>query len=89
MRSINELLILLLKEVKEDNDFAGLCGKIWTMYMSNIIKGDEWGLLLQYITNHKPFVANFRKDSYYWKQYKIKPRIKWLNKHIKLTSKIK
>lgn len=88
MRSIKELLQLML-----DNEHmfkTGLC--MWAMDLdeSNLITDDEYYLLGNYIRNNRPIIGWIRYYTlsvffrdYYWKYGNIKPRIKWLKKHIK------
>lgn len=91
MRNINELLKLMLKNKQLFN--AGLCCWVVEMYRNKIITRDERILLLIYINNNKPKLKwynphrlfNNNYPAYYWILGCIKPRIKWLKKHIELT----
>ena len=87
MRTIKELLQLML-----DNEQLfiryGLCAWSRDLYYNNIITIQEFARLANYIGNNRPsqfssIGAFFHyRDVYYWKKGDIKPRIKWLKKHI-------
>jgi hypothetical protein len=90
MRSIKELLELMLKN--EQGFFSGLCSWVNYLYSSKIINLEEKLLLIRYIENNRPskwssFSAfKYRNTHFYWEWKNIKPRIKWIKKHIKLNS---
>lgn len=90
MRSIKELLELMLKN--EQAYFYGLCHWVNNLYICKIINLEEKRKLITYINNNRPskwssFSAFISRDSnFYWESKKIKPRIKWIKKHIKLNS---
>lgn len=90
MRSIKELLELMLKN--EQGYFRGLCNWVHNLYLSKIINLEEKFLLIRYIGNNRPskwssFSAfKSRNTHFYWEYKNIKPRIKWIKKHIKLNS---
>lgn len=94
MRSIKELLQLML-----DNQYlfeTGLCFWVWDLRRVNleapIISIDECKLLKTYVNKNRPHTfSSFNvllncTSRYYWKKGNIKPRIKWIEKHIKLNS---
>lgn len=84
-RSIKELLEVMLYNVHLFD--CGLCYWTSSLWVENKITYSELKLLKKYISNNKPF--NFRSITgwgYYWKPYKIQPRIDWINKHIKKNS---
>jgi len=90
MRSIKELLQLML-----DNKYlfsTGLCNWKDELLFKNIITDYEHGGLERYIRIHRPSMFSsinafyYRNRMYYWTMRDIKPRIKWLEKHIKLNS---
>lgn len=92
MRSIKELLELMLDN--KDLFRSGLCKWNSILYIRDIITWDEFIFLKKYIrSNRPPFYDNFTifchtilrdhpTNHYYWKQGEIKPRIKWIQKHI-------
>ena len=96
MRSIKELLEVMLDS--KGLFGSGLC--LWNirLYTRDIISHDEHIVLKNYIhSNRPPFYDNLtifghtiRRDDpksyYYWKQGDIKPRIKWIQKHIAKNS---
>lgn len=90
MRSIKELLELMLEN--EQAYFYGLCHWVNNLYICKIINFEERRKLITYINNNRPskwssFSAFISRDSrFYWESKKIKPRIKWIKKHIKLNS---
>lgn len=91
MKSIHELLILLLEEfTKYNREYAGLC--IAAMLLSDL-RSEEEALLLRYISKYaSPNIFESRYyctdgvNGYYWPKYEQAPRIEWLEKHIKLTA---
>ena len=87
MRNIKELLQVMLDN---QNLFSeGLC--IWNaeLHWNCLITMEERNTLLDYIRNNRPSMfssidAFFHGESgYYWKCGDVRPRIKWLKKHIK------
>lgn len=86
MRNINELLQLTLKKAYNIS-FGGLCILIIQILQDKEITIEEYVLLENYIKIHKPFGILFRTDAYYWSMNKRKPRIRYLKKHIKRTSR--
>ena len=85
MRTINELLVLLLGEIekeKEISKYSGLCLIASYMVINEIITPDEEYMIDLYIFKNKP-AANI--DGYGWKPYQWAWRIKWIKKHIELT----
>lgn len=86
MRNINKLLQLTLKKAYNIS-FDGLCILIIQMIKDKEITVEEYVLLEDYIKIHKPFGVLFREDAYYWPMNKRKPRIRYLKRHIKRTSK--
>ena len=89
-RTIKELLQVML-----DNQhlfYEGLCRLSVSLTSKGLISFHEKDMLLTYIKANRPklraciryiFCTEF---NYYWTPGDITPRIKWLNKHIKLNS---
>lgn len=94
MRNIKELLELVRDQIVNkrymDRGHWGLCSVVAYLYNRQTINGDEYYMLSDYIDNHKPFLYYFRKFStfpgHYWTPGKARPRLRWLNKHIKKLS---
>jgi hypothetical protein len=85
MRTTKELLEIMLKNEGYFN--CGLCDWVSRLFINNIISLDEKYKLKTYIRENKPFNwRTFLKSAYYWKPGNIKPRIKWIKKHIKKQS---
>jgi hypothetical protein len=90
MRSIKELLQVMLDN--QDDFRIGLC--IWAnqLAIEELIVYDEWESLRIYIDNNRPNkwsslnAFSYRNTPLYWNSNNIKPRIKWIEKHIKLNS---
>ena len=85
MKIINELLKLLLYEVKTGNLQTGLCSITQTLVFNNVISREEKTILRRYIYHNRPNPNSITIKGYYWIPCQSQPRIKWLNKHIKLT----
>ena len=82
MRTIKELLQLMLDNKELFN--TGLCN--WNGMLPNTTP-DEFYLVKDYILSNKPFTFYriFINPRYFWKPGDIKPRIKWLEKHISIN----
>jgi hypothetical protein len=84
MRSIKELLKILLEQIKNRDNVKSLCFLYEDLYQEGILNFDESMLLDYYMENNTPttwyiIIGN----EFWWKPFKMKPRIKWLKKHIK------
>lgn len=81
MRTIKELLQLMLDNKQLFT--CGLCG--WNASLKDTTP-DEFYLVKNYILDNKPFTLHrfFINDRFYWEKGNIKPRIKWLEKHIQI-----
>ncbi len=90
MRSIKELLEIMLEN--KSYFFSGLCDLVHDLRYCGDITQEERILLINYIKYNRPSkwssLSAFknRSSGYYWKRKDIKPRIKWIKKHIKLNS---
>ena len=87
MRSIKELLELMLSQKQLYR--SGLCRWVQDIYSKDIISWEESEALLLYIRTNRPSafssISAFkrRNSTFYWELRDIKPRLKWLEKHIK------
>lgn len=87
-RPIKELLQLMLENQKLF--INGLCSWKANLYLEDVINMEESIALAIFIDNNKPskyssFAAykhRNARDGYYWQADNIKPRVKWLKKHI-------
>ncbi len=90
MRSIKELLQVMLD--KQDSFYYGLCNWADDLISIKIITYDEWVYLKDYIKDNRPSKWSsldaflHSNTGMYWRSKNIKPRIKWIKKHIKLNS---
>ncbi len=78
-RTIKELLQLMLKH--QDLFDLGLC--VWVINLNFHTTHKEHRILQRYIKENRP--KNFYwliGTAYYWESGDIRPRIKWLKKHI-------
>jgi len=90
MRTIKELLEIMLE--RKSLFHLGLC--VWSqrLYNRDLMSYSEYSLLKKYINENRPkwyssFDALLHNWSvYYWEPGDIKPRIKWIQKHIKINS---
>jgi len=84
-RSIKELLQVML-ENQRLFDF-GLCHWSYALYDANLINEDEEDILREYISDNPPIWFIVRRflfgSGFFWTKKNIKPRIKWIKKHIK------
>ncbi len=90
MRSIKELLQLMLNNKHLFID--GLCQWNRALCQNQLIDYKEYSTLEDYIDDNAPFFFTIKRSfwyrgyRYYWPKGDIKPRLKWINKHIKLNS---
>lgn len=95
-RNINQLLQLLLSEIKKGNFKKCLCWTVNRLWFKDIITNTEVMLLHDYIDNNRPikwyqlsYSYKYRNDPFYWKLGKKTPRILWLLIHINKTKHVK
>jgi len=87
---IKDLLELLLRH--EDLFEEGLCLWITTMREHNLFSLEDSYILRNYVWANRPSKYSSidvwirRDDPYYWKISELKPRIKWIKKHIRRNS---
>ena len=80
-RTIKELLQLMLKHQELFN--SGLCYWVRDLFWDSKITEEERNILDMYIQKNRPKNLYWLiEDPYYWKLGNIKPRIKWIKKHI-------
>lgn len=84
MKSIYELLKLLLKELEEKsepNEIYGysLCAIAVRMCLKDIISYDNSIILKKYIKKHEKY---FSRNYFFWNKNDKESRIKWLKRHI-------
>ena len=84
---------LQLMLTRQDLYKAGLCTWAGHLYGANLITYGGRVRLRDYISNNRPSkfssldAYKCRKSGFYWSIKKLKPRLKWIHKHIKLLSK--
>ncbi len=90
MRSIKQLLEIMLEN--KYYFYRGLCSFVSELCFNEKITSQERWFLHNYIIVNRPSkfssLSAFknRNKAYFWKEKDIKPRIKWIKKHIKLNS---
>ena len=98
MRTLKELIPLLIKEIKEGENL-GLCGANYDLFWYKESLDEDFDLLQELIKKAKPhwwqpryycyqgvFYCRFINKIYspfYWQRGRIKPRVKWLKKQLK------
>jgi hypothetical protein len=86
-RSIKELLEITLEN--QQYFTKGLCQWVKLLHIVQLINIEEHTMLANYIDDNTPSVYSsidrfkHRNSDYWWKSGDIKPRIKWIKKHIK------
>lgn len=83
-RTDRELLIILRDNI--DLLETGLCYLALDCQRELLISKAEEYKIIKYIHNHKP-KKTWNTNSYYWQPRLKPPRLRWLNKRIKLLSK--
>jgi hypothetical protein len=90
MRAIKELLEVMLNN--QEMFYIGLCHWVYDLNANNIIHDEEAKKLYKYIDTNRPHSFSSieayknRNNSFFWNKGNIKPRIKWIQKHIKINS---
>ena len=90
MRTIKDLLELMIDH--QELFYSGLCYQNRSLNRKNLIGDLEYLDLQAYINTHRPSkysslqAYNSKQSGFYWSGGDIKPRIKWLKKHIKKNS---
>jgi hypothetical protein len=84
MRTNKELLELMLENQQYFED--GLCGWIFTIRLWDRITTEEYYELKKYLSQNKPITFHRIFSAFWWKRGDIKPRIKWIKRHIKKLS---
>ncbi len=85
---VRSVYILLHIALNNTHHFKhGLCVWYLRLYHMGVINSAELDKILNYIKNNKPFLAKILNKSFYWESDNIKPRIKWIQKHIELHNK--
>lgn len=88
---MHKLLILLRDSHIKEPYHQGLCYTASQLYWTGKIKYKEFERLRLYLLDnkpkHRPVTCNKKDwlDNYYWTRRYKPPRLRWLNKHIKLT----
>lgn len=91
-RPISQLLQLVLNNF--NSNCSGLCINISNLYYNDIITWEENIKLKDYVRENRPkynfFSAKFNgvnppENMFFWEPFEVKPRIKWLKKHIKIN----
>jgi len=91
MRSNKELLELMLKNQHHFTKVSGLCHWVNLVCAHKVITEDEADSLMSLIHWNRPrkkwsSISAYSNAGFYWEPGKIKPRIKWIKKQIKLNS---
>jgi hypothetical protein len=91
MRTIKELLTILKENIEKHGVDTGLCYENCVLYNKGLISFEERTIIKNWIHKHKPLPiinqkswCHYQKTNYYWPEGQSKPRIEFLNKHIKL-----
>lgn len=77
---LDSLIKLEIRIKKKKRVNRGLCSEL--LYHNDI---ENWRQIYGYIHENKPFFA-FIHYPYFWRKNKVKPRLKWLRKHIEILS---
>ncbi len=92
MRSKKEILEILLENIEHIYFEQGLCILASNLHFRKIITREELQEISFYIKNNRPcmfssiYALLSANSRYYWVAGEIKPRVKWLKKHIQKLS---
>lgn len=90
-RPIVELLVILKQ--KEHLFELGICGWVHRLHEYKIINSEELDSLLEYVWENDPrWLTNLlgitkKGKGFYWQSEEIKPRLKWIDRHINKLGK--
>lgn len=95
LADILETIVVFSKMLKREEYFnSGLCFWVSRMLLEEEISPRQRTLAHEYIKSNKPSnfwdmsrIFNQPQNVYYWKEGDIKPRIKWLRKHVDILRK--
>jgi hypothetical protein len=84
MRSIKELLQVLVDDSSKLGVYSGICCAIIEAYYIDLILEDEYWALGSFLLNNlPPFTYTCRGYDYAFPYGEIQPRLDWLNEQIK------
>lgn len=83
-RTIKELLEFLLDSIRKGNLRTGICGVATYWMVRGVISGIELDIIESYIKKNNPNTTS--EYGYFWPVTEEKPRIAWLEEHIKLNT---
>ena len=86
----SEILIKIRNNKDLLKDCNGLCNIAAYLHAGEILTQLEHGLFMEYIWRNRPFRARLlqlNQYDFFWKPGYKKPRLKWLDKHIKRCKK--
>lgn len=86
MKTKREIMEIVLEEFK-NHIHKGLCQASYVAHNRGNLSWHERYIFKNYLYAHKPFIARLTNSLFFWEQYKKRPRIKWLEKHIKQLEK--
>ena len=81
-RDLSVLLAMVLSDLEQE-EITGICWLIFTMSRNGVISPEEHLAISDYLYDNRPNRSKNRM--YFWKEGSKPPRIKWLEKHIKLN----
>jgi len=89
-RIVQKVLLTLLKH--KELFSSGLCGWVNELSSCRLISGEEFDVIRVYIDSNRPSKYSslgaylYRKNNFYWPPYRLKPRLRWINKHLDILS---
>lgn len=84
-RNTKELLILLRDNM--DLLTSGMCQLALRLSHKGIMTDNEYEKVRTYLNNHKPKNLIPERSLWWWFCGEKEPRLKWLNRHIKIQAK--
>ncbi len=83
MRTIKQLLQLMLEHQEYFEKGLCMCKWIEELYIDRIIEFEEWNALNKYIGKYRPVTKPVW--DVWWPKGQLRPRLEWINEHIKLN----
>lgn len=89
MKSIHKTLKLIKKEFKNNPCHLGLCSAALSLFIVKKIKKKQLKEFKKYLYNNTNHPYKPHLVGYIWSMHDRQSRIKWLEKHIKITKPMK
>lgn len=87
LEMLNEGFNVLLNNLNLFRFTGSLCYWINECFSLKKLGLHQCKLLADYVYDNPPFLHKFKFSRFYWKRFELPPRLKYIDKHIKLIEK--